>query len=100
MGAKAVQEYTAITTTIQDRMNEIRAEERVSWMDFHPRYTRYQAMERVNELLNDGRALDPRFWFSCVNLSYDYEEWKGCVDLKEAQDTISIVLGFIALYFS
>mmetsp|Transcript_87027 Transcript_87027/g.219074 ORF Transcript_87027/g.219074 Transcript_87027/m.219074 type:complete len:382 (+) Transcript_87027:101-1246(+) len=98
--AKAVQEYTAITATIRDRMDEINAEDRVSGMNSHPRYTRYQAMGKVNELLNNGRTLDPSFWFSCVNLSYDYDEDKGCVDLNEVEETVSIVLGFITLYFS
>lgn len=98
--AEAVEEYNAITSAIQGVMDSIPAEERVSWMDCHPRYTRYQAMLKVHELLNSNRALDSRFWFSCVNLSYDYDEFEGCVELKEVEETVSIVLGFIALYFS
>lgn len=98
--AQAVQEYKAITATIRRRMEAIPAEKRVSSMNSNPRFTRYQAMLEVTRLLKTGRTLDRSHWFSCVNLSYNYDEDEGCVELKEVEETVSIVLGFIALYFS
>jgi len=97
--AQAVKDYNAVTETLRKAMDSIPAERRVSSMNEAPRYTRYEAMLKVQTALGRGGLLDQRFWFSCVNLSYDYDEDRQCLELAEVEETISIVLGFIALYF-
>merc|ERR1712176_602184 len=72
--AQAVREYNTITSRIRKLMDDIPAAQPVSSMNAAPRYNRYGAMLKVHQLLNQGHPLDQRFWFSCVNLSYDYSE--------------------------
>jgi len=97
----ALFEYSDITDKIRRHMDLIPPSSRVSWMDSAPRITRYSAMANVHNILNTrDKPLDPHLWLSCVNLSYDYDEYNGRIDLKEMEDTALIVLGFIAMYFS
>jgi len=96
--AKAVQDYDAVTRFIREAIAVLPADERVSSMNRPPRSTRYEAMLRVHQLLNDGRRSDRRLGFSCVNLSYDYDESRGSLSLKELGDTASILMTFVELY--
>lgn len=95
---QAVEEYDRATATIRESMETIPPEQRVCSMNQRPRITRYRAMQKVQALLGK-RDLRPSHWFSCANLSYDYDEERKCLSLSELEDTCEIILGFVALYF-
>ena len=94
----AVKQYVDTTSDLLKRMTKCKPDERVSSMNSHPRYTRYTAMRRVYEAIGHGGdskplPYDPKLAFSCVNLSYDYDDaWDVC-DLEELERTARIVLG-------
>eukprot|EP00931_Biecheleriopsis_adriatica_P109405 TRINITY_DN83669_c0_g1_i1.p1 TRINITY_DN83669_c0_g1~~TRINITY_DN83669_c0_g1_i1.p1 ORF type:complete len:430 (-),score=68.75 TRINITY_DN83669_c0_g1_i1:186-1406(-) len=81
-------------------MEVVMPEERVSWFNDEPRLGRYNAMAEMRQVLNAGLHLHPSQWFSCVNLSYDYDESWGRVMLEELQDTVDIIHGFIIGHFA
>lgn len=97
--ASAVKEYQATTAEVSAAMALVPAEERISSMNNPPRITRYRAMRKVYDALQD-QPLDPSLWFSCVNLSYDYDEASRSCSLEELDMTTSILLGFVANYFA
>eukprot|EP00404_Azadinium_spinosum_P030334 CAMPEP_0180561984 /NCGR_PEP_ID=MMETSP1037_2-20121125/3670_1 /TAXON_ID=632150 /ORGANISM="Azadinium spinosum, Strain 3D9" /LENGTH=370 /DNA_ID=CAMNT_0022578657 /DNA_START=66 /DNA_END=1175 /DNA_ORIENTATION=+ len=97
---EALREYDAITATIRSQMDLVRPEERVSGMNAAPRYTRYEAMQKVHRCIAARKDLDSSLWFSCVNLSYDYAESRGCLSLTEIANTINILISFMELHFS
>lgn len=94
----ALQTYAAATRDLLRKMKGCKADERASSMNAPPRRTRYDAMKDVYDEIHVGKAGDPtpperqRLSFSCVNLSYDYDDaWNEC-DLNELDATARLVL--------
>lgn len=96
---KAVDEYKAATEEIHQRMEQVAPQNRVSGMNSHPRMTRYKAMRKVYNAVHKLQV-PPELWFSCVNLSYDYDDYKNFCSLSELEATASILTGFLVSYFS
>merc|ERR1719428_1237868 len=65
----------------------------------HPRMTRYVAMEKVYKAVHKLHVPE-EYWFSCVNLSYDYNDESNSCSLRELEATASIIAGFLKSYFS
>merc|ERR1719161_1169290 len=96
---KAVHDYNAATKEIRQCMEKVAPEERVSGMNSHPRMTRYEAMNKVYKAVHQLQ-IPPALWFSCVNLSYEYDDYDDYCSLSELEATASIIAGFIVSYFS
>jgi len=92
--ARAVRVYDEATAAVRARMAEIAPEERVSGMNQAPRIDRYRAMSEVHDALAPFVAARPELQFSCVNLSYDYDDGEPCA-LAELEETTEIVMKFI-----
>lgn len=92
---RALQNYSKATRAVMERMAAISPEERVSSMYAEPRIGRYQAMKQVYEAVHSRPVVQPNLWFSCVNLSYDYDDHDGSVSLAELNLTALIVVGFV-----
>jgi len=96
----ALQQYTAATREVLDKMAKIKPEKRVSGMYAPPRSTRYAAMAAVYEALHGGTAtFDERLAFSCVNLSYEYDDADPTCDLTELERTANLLLHTCLSYF-
>jgi len=94
---EAISEYRRGTVDLVARMAKCAPDERVSSMNSHPRITRYHAMRAVHDALHGGKDGAPLYdegalGFSCVNLSYDYDDADGYCDLEELDKTARIVL--------
>lgn len=96
--AKAVEDYRNKTATVRGAMDAIAADQRVSSMNAKPRSSRYRAMAKVHELL-EGRDVPADMHFSCVNLSYDYDEDWGAVNLAEIRETVNLIFLVVAQHF-
>lgn len=94
----AVEKYKAATKEVQQRMDQVAPEKRVCGMNSHPRMTRYVAMGKVYKAVHKLRV-PKEYWFSCVNLSYDYNEKSNSCSLRELEATASIIAGFLVSYF-
>jgi len=93
----AVEEYTKKTAELRSAMSRVAPEVRVSSMNQNPRMARYKAMQKVQSCLRK-RPLDELGWFSCVNVSYDYDESDGCLCLPEMEETRNILITFVKLF--
>lgn len=97
----ALAEYEEATAEVKRRMEFIPPSKRVSGMYQAPRITRYMAMKRMYEAL---AALPPEsappdgLRFSCVNLSYDYDDFADRCSIKELELTTRIALAFVETY--
>merc|ERR1712159_590479 len=80
------------------RMEEVAPENRVSGMNSHPRMTRYKAMSKVYDAVHKLQV-PAELQFSCVNLSYDYDDYDDFCSLTELEATASIITGFLVSYF-
>jgi len=96
---KALDEYKAATEEIHRCLAQVAPEERVSSMNCHPRMTRYAAMNEVYKAVHKLQ-IPSALWFSCVNLSYEYDDYDDYCSLSELEATASIIAGFIVSYFS
>jgi len=97
--AKALAGYAKSTKKVVDAMAKCKPEQRVSGMYSEPRIGRYRAMKDVRDCLRGIQIADKSLWFSCVNLSYDYDDDNGYVSLIELDTTAVIVLEFLASFF-
>lgn len=97
---QALHDYECISCEIRQAIDRIPAERRVSSMNAHPRFTRYQLMQQVRRCVAAVKDLNPILWFSCVNLSYDYDEDWGCLPMQEIDATVNILTCFISSYFA
>mmetsp|Transcript_56286 Transcript_56286/g.174508 ORF Transcript_56286/g.174508 Transcript_56286/m.174508 type:complete len:385 (+) Transcript_56286:93-1247(+) len=96
----ALKQYEQLTKDVLKRMEAVEPQRRVSSMSKPPRVTRYNAMARIYELLHSrgGLRVDPGLCFSCVNLSYDYQDGRPC-SIAELERTANALVGFVAAYF-
>jgi len=91
--------YQEATQRVVDAMGRCKPEQRVSGMYSEPRIGRYKAMQEVRDCLKKIKIADKSLWFSCVNLSYDYDDMNSSVSLIELDTTAVIVLEFLASFF-
>ena len=93
---EALAKYRAATQQVTAAMATVAPERRVSGMNSHPRMARYRAMQQVHEALYGEQQerrveVDPTLAFSCLNLSYSYDDaWDAC-DLEELELTAAWV---------
>merc|ERR1712039_797832 len=92
-------QYMTATEAILSAMQGVPAESRVSSMNKPPRMTRYKAMRKVYDAIHKT-SLPQKYWFSCVNLSYDYEEENGELQIAELDATMRLLLKFSSDYFN
>jgi len=105
--ASAIDTYKQATAELLEKMAKCRPDQRASGMNSHPRMTRYEAMQEVYATLHgngpEGRggvcAFDSKLAFSCVNLSYDYDDGASECDLLELDRTANILVGACLSYF-
>ena len=107
--AAAVAQYESATAELLAKMAACKPEVRASSMSAHPRITRYTAMKQVYRVLHgkgegegEGKyvRVDPTLAFSCVNLSYDYDDGAGECDLAELNRTAGIILHTCLSFFA
>ena len=108
--SRALERYAAATGAVLKAMDACRPEVRVSGMYAPPRKPRYQTMAEVYKALHaeaDGGggassapvSYDESLAFSCVNLSYDYDDDDECCDLEELDRTAELLLAACVSYF-
>lgn len=98
MLTSALHEYKVASEEISRRLAQVAPESRVSSMNCHPRMTRYETMKKVYHAVHKFQ-IPPAMWFSCVNLSYDYDDYDDHCSLSELEATASIITGFMVSYF-
>lgn len=94
---KALAAYSSATLAVTRAMAKVQPAERVSGMNQPPRISRYAAMRQLYEALYcekgcEGLPCDEALSFSCVNLSYDYDDDCDECSLSELDLTARIVL--------
>ena len=98
--SEALRAYEASTRQVVERLAAVAAEVRVSSMNAPPRISRYQAMAKVHAAIAPLVPAEPRLWFSCVNLSYDYDDdWDTC-SLRELDMTAQLVECAVRSYYT
>lgn len=98
--------YFSITNSVKESMDRVPSDVRVSGMNEWPRIDRYKVMQIVYNLLyasdKDYFSVFPtildEYRFSCVNLSYDYNDSNRECSLCELRTTANIILGCILSY--
>ena len=98
---RALSDYSAATSRVLQAMKAAKPEVRISSMYSSPRMPRYNAMRGVYDALHRGDVSydHARLGFSCVNLSYDYDDAEESCDLMELDRTARLLLAACESYF-
>jgi hypothetical protein len=76
-------------------MENVKPNESIGGFKSTERKERYDIIREINQLLYSKYEEKIKIEFSCLNLSMDYNEANGFMDLKEMQNIILLLNQFI-----
>eukprot|EP01080_Neovahlkampfia_damariscottae_P003401 gene3401-5946_t len=93
--SRLLNSYQFATNAVMNKMDEVKPNESIGGFKSPLRSERYQNMKKINEILYSKYSKQVSVEFSCLNFSMDYDEQNQYMDLKEIQNTVLLMKGFI-----
>jgi hypothetical protein len=93
--SKLLSRYQLATNVIFTMMENVKPNESIGGFKSTERKERYDIIREINQLLYSKYEEKIKIEFSCLNLSMDYNEANGFMDLKEMQNIILLLNQFI-----